>query len=406
MRKGMVFKRCCRCGAAVRERACEGCGQRALSWTFAVDAAPHGMPRRQLRRGGFPKRADARAALAGFLAAEQLGIPWEGAELTTGQYLSDWLAEVASGGSIRPTTAKAYEVAIRVHIVPALGRMPLRQLSRGVITDMYSGLRSRGYDRHGRASLSPKGVHNVHLTLHRALQDAVADRLIPSNPAARAHRMARSRPPVRCWLPAELHRFLAAVAGEPDYAMWRMSASTGLRRGELLGLCWRDIDLEQATVCVQRQLIRNGRQMEFCHPKTPAGRRTICLDPTTISALVAHRDYQIRVGAAEGPRSDDQALVFCQKNGRPRDPDAVSHRFAEIVRQVGLPRIRLHDLRHTHATIALQAAINPKIVQERLGHASVSVTLNTYTHVLPPMHAEAATRIAELVDGVPAAAAL
>jgi integrase len=181
--------------------------------------------------------------------------------------------------------------------------------------------------------------------------------------------------------------------------MWRMSASTGMRRGELLGLRWRDIDLERGMVCVQRQLIRNGRVMEFCHPKTPAGRRTICLDVATVSELVAHQERQAEVvGTVDGFPGHDLDLVFCRKNGQPKDPDAVSHRFVELVKRLGLPRIRLHDLRHTHATIALQAAINPKVVQERLGHASVNVTLDTYTHVLPPMHRDAASRIAALVD--------
>lgn len=398
MRHGTVFKRCCRCGEAVRGNACKRCGRRALSWTFVVDAAPAGLPRRQKRRGGYATKREASAALARLLAADQLGIPWEGEELTTGQYLNDWLAEVARGGSIRPTTAKAYEVAIRIHIVPALGKVPIRMLSRGLIKDAYSALRGgRALGR--RATLSPKGVHNVHLTLHRALQDAVADRLIPANPASRAHRMSHSRPTVRFWSPGELKRFLMAVADDPDSAMWRVSASTGMRRGELLGLRWRDFDLEEGMVCIQRQLIRNGRVMEFCHPKTPAGRRTICLDPATVRALVAHRDRQAAAAAAvSDPTGQDLDLAFCRKNGQPKDPDAVSHRFAQLVTRLGLPRIRLHDLRHTHATIALQAAINPKVVQERLGHASVNVTLDTYTHVLPPMHREAASLIAALVD--------
>lgn len=163
MKRGMVFKRCCRCGAAVRGRDCQRCGRRALSWGFVVDSAPEGIPRRQKRRGGFARRAEARAALARFLAADKLGIPWGGDELTTGQNLTDWLAEVASGGSIRPTTAKAYEVALRVHIVPALGRLPIHHLSRGLIKDMYSALRG-GHALGRQATLSPKAVHNARVS--------------------------------------------------------------------------------------------------------------------------------------------------------------------------------------------------------------------------------------------------
>ena len=399
MRKGMVFKRCSRCGATVQERTCRRCGRWALRWSFVVDSAPGGSPRRQTKRGGCSSRAEARAALARFLSSERLGIPWDGDELTVGQYLTEWLADVASGGSIRPTTAKAYEVAIRVHVIPALGRVPLRQLSRGLVKDMYTTLRGSGRSPARRRTLSPKAVHHVHLTLHRALEDAVADRLIPGNPAARAHRLGHSRPPVRCWSPGELHHFLLVVAKDADAAMWRLSASTGVRRGELLGLRWRDIDLARGTMCIQRQLIRNGRVVEFCYPKTPAGRRTICLDPETLRILVLHRELRAGcITAVDEPCGGELDLVFPGKNGQPRDPDAVTHRFAQLISRHGLPRIRLHDLRHTHATIALQAAINPKVVQERLGHASVNVTLDTYTHVLPPMHMEAASRIAALVD--------
>jgi integrase len=319
-------------------------------------------------------------------------------DVTTGQYLATWHADISRGGSIRPTTAKAYDVAIRVHIVPRLGRVPLRLLSRSLIKEMYADLQIRGRARPPAGGLSPKAIHNIHLTFHRALDDAVEDGLIPTNPSNRAHRMGHSLPTVRCWSPSELHRFLVAVEGEPDYPLWRLAANTGMRRGELLGLRWSDLDLDRGQVSVQRQLVRNGDSVEFGHPKTAAGRRTVCIDSATAEVLAAHRRQQ-----SEGRRQSEgfTQLVFCRADGQPRDPDAVTHQFIERAIRAGLPRIRLHDLRHTHASIALQAEINPKVVQERLGHASVKVTLDTYTHVLPPMHRAAASRIAALVDGSP-----
>jgi len=151
-------------------------------------------------------------------------------------------------------------------------------------------------------------------------------------------------------------------------------------------------------VTVERQLVRNGDHLEFAHPKTAAGHRTICLDAATIAALLERRRCQ--AGLSDGDQEGDgTALVFGRPDGRPRDPDTVTHQFRVEAERAGMPRIRFHDLRHTHATIALQAAINPKVVQERLGRASVKVTLDTYTHVLPPLHQEAAARIAALVDG-------
>ncbi|MDQ6947897.1 MAG: site-specific integrase [Actinomycetota bacterium] len=320
------------------------------------------------------------------------------AEMTTGQYLTEWLVSVAPGGSIRPTTAKAYAVAIRVHVIPRLGRVPLQQLSRKLVKELYDHLFLHGRARPPRGGLSIKAVHNIHLTLHRALEDAVDDGLLRSNPTTRAHRMGHSLTTVRCWTPAELRSFVEGLRADPDFALWRLAAATGMRRGELLGLMWRDFDFRLGRVTIQRQLIRNGDRIEFAHPKTAAGRRTICLDTVTIVALLERRrglamdTNDVNAGLRDG-------LVFGRQDGRPRDPDAVTNKFRAEVKRAGLPRIRLHDLRHTHATIALQAAINPKVVQERLGHASVRVTLDTYTHVLQPMHGEAASRIAALVDG-------
>jgi len=362
-----------------------------------IDVHAAGFPRRQKKLGGFETRSAAQTAMLEFVAAQR-DARESATEMTTGQYLTEWLVSVAAGGSIRPTTAKAYAVALRVHVIPRLGRVPLELLSRKLVKELYDHLFLHGRARPPRGGLSIKAVHNVHLTLHRALEDAVDDGLISSNPATRAHRMGHSLPAVRFWTPAELRSFLEGLRADPDFALWRLAAATGMRRGELLGLMWRDFDFRLGRVTIQRQLIRNGDRIEFAHPKTAAGRRTICLDNLTIAALLERRRGLAR-DTNDVNAGERDGLVFGRQDGRPRDPDAVTNKFRAEVERAGLPRIRLHDLRHTHATIALQAAINPKVVQERLGHASVRVTLDTYTHVLQPMHEEAASRIAALVDG-------
>ncbi|MGI8608892.1 MAG: site-specific integrase [Candidatus Dormibacteria bacterium] len=220
--------------------------------------------------------------------------------------------------------------------------------------------------------------------------------MLPNNPSNRGHRLGHVVSAGRCWSPAELRQFLVEVSDERDYPLWRLAACTGMRRGELLGLRWSDLDFDRATLVVVRQLVRNGAVVELVSPKTPAGRRTVFIDPVTLAALSAYRASELEARSAVGIGPD---LVFCTVKGRPRDPDSVTHQFIARGVRAGLPRIRLHDLRHTHATIALQAQINPKVVQERLGHASVRVTLDTYTHVLQPMHRDAANRIAGLIDG-------
>jgi integrase len=320
--------------------------------------------------------------------------------LTTGEYLSAWSEAVAGDGSIRPATAKTYDVAVRVHIVPVLGSVPLQQLTRNAIRALYETLRESGRARGAPGGLAPKAVYNVHLTLHRALEDAVADGLLRYNPAARAHRPTGATIEMRVWSSVQLRQFLASVEHEATFPLWRLAATTGMRRGELLGLSWGDVDLDKARLTVRRQLIRMGRRTGFGRPKTEAGRRCISLDPTTVEVLRRHK-CRHAVTWRDDELSDpaELDLVFCRADGNGRDPDVVSHQFADLVRLAGLPKIRLHDLRHTHATLALQAGVHPKVVQERLGHASVKVTLDTYSHVMPPMHQEAATRVAAIVDG-------
>lgn len=293
MRRGWTFKRCCRCGVGVKGHKCSRCGWSIFTWTFVVDIAPVGYPRQQRKTGGFATKGAAIAAMTRFLVEREEGIQIDRSSLTTGQYLTAWLSGVAAGGSIRATTAKAYDVAIRVHISPRLGRVPLAQLSRKLIKELYETLRLRGRARVpvGRG-LSTKAVHNIHLTLHRALEDAVEDGLLRSNPAARAHRMGATGNEMRPWTSNELHRFLTTVEDQPNFALWRLAACTGMRCGELLGLRWRDLDLDEGLVAVQRPLLRNGDAVGFGQPKTAAGRRTICLDPTTVEVLRRHQARQ------------------------------------------------------------------------------------------------------------------
>jgi hypothetical protein len=211
MRTGRTYRRCCGCGRTVTARHCATCGSGAYTWTFVVDVAAKGCPRQQKKKGGFVTRSEAVAAM-NRLQLELADGTYVGLTyLTTGEYLSAWSEAVAVDGSIRPTTAKTYDVAIRVHIVPALGSVPLQQLTRNAIRRLYETLRESGRARGAPGGLAPKAIYNVHLTLHRALEDAVADGLLRYNPAARAHRPTRSKTEMRVWSSAQLHQFLASV---------------------------------------------------------------------------------------------------------------------------------------------------------------------------------------------------
>jgi integrase len=202
---------------------------------------------------------------------------------------------------------------------------------------------------------------------------------------------------MRCWTSAQARAFLAGVKGDSLEPFWRLALATGMRRGELLGLKWGDIDSPKARVAVRRAIaVIDGVPIES-EPKTRRGRRTIPIDETSLAVLKQQRVRDLERALLLGRRLSDEDYVFSTADGGPLNPDAVSKRFRRLARAADLPLIRLHDLRHTHATLALEAGIHPKVVSERLGHGSVAITLDTYSHAVPSLESEAAERIEELL---------
>jgi integrase len=201
---------------------------------------------------------------------------------------------------------------------------------------------------------------------------------------------------MRTWTAQQLAAFLAATRDDRLHALWHRLALTGMRRGEALGLQWDDIDLEAASLSARQALIPNGGEVVMSEPKTARGRRVIALDPGTVAVLKGQAARQLAEQAQVRSWSDT-GLIFTREDGEALHPEVASRFFRQAVKRALLPAIRLHDLRHTHATLALRAGIHPKVVSERLGHASVSITLDTYSHAIPAMQEEAAARIAELV---------
>lgn len=396
MRRGLVFRRCTKCGSRVTDRRCERCNGERSTWAYAVDVAPKGAARQQKTKAGFATKAEAVAAVARLQTEKEDGTYVEPSKLTVRAYLEGWLAGLSAP---RASTRSSYEVITRVHLLPIIGSVPLQQLTRARVKALYEELHQSGRANGPRGGLSVKSVHNVHLCLRKALADAVDDGLLRANPAERAHRLPNDRAEMATWTAAELRQFLAATE-QPNFALWRLASNTGMRRGELLGLRWSDVDLEAGRLSVRQQLVRAGKQVAFGPPKTKAGRRSITLDGVTVDVLRSHRARQneegrLRLGT--GYRSDLD-LVFARPDGSPTDPDVISQQFEAATRRASVKRIRLHDLRHTHASLALQAGIHPKVVQERLGHSSIAVTLDRYSHVIPALHEDAAARIAAVVD--------
>jgi integrase len=240
-------------------------------------------------------------------------------------------------------------------------------------------------------------VRYLHTILNKALSDAIRLGHISVNPAVAADPPSprATRPPVfPVWSPAELARFLESAKHDPHYVAFHLAAATGLRRGELLGLRWCDLDLAVGELHVVQTIVEVAHEVEVSPPKTAQSRRVVALDARTCQILARHR----AVAAARTTDFDDDNLMFTTAGGEPIHPALFSYYFKRRVQLAGVRRIRLHDLRHTHATHALRAGVHPKVVSERLGHSTITITLDTYSHVLPSMQREAAEAVAALLD--------
>jgi integrase len=274
---------------------------------------------------------------------------------------------------------------VRLHVTPVLGGRRLVAVTPSMVNGLYADLLEKG--------LSPRAVQHVHVVLGRAFEDAVKWGRLARNPVRQADAPKPQRCDMKTWSAVELESFLlwcktASYKCASYLPVYLLAATTGMRRGEVLGLRWRDVDLQKCTLTVTQSLVGNRREFYFQAPKTTAGLRTITLDVETVTALKSHRIATL-----------SQDLVFCEEDGAPLNPTAVSAAFQDAVRLSGLPRIRFHDLRHTYATLSLQAGINPKTVQERLGHTHVAITLGIYTHVTESDHRQAAEAVAAVIFG-------
>ncbi|HET9690024.1 MAG TPA: tyrosine-type recombinase/integrase [Acidimicrobiales bacterium] len=349
--------------------------------------------RRQKWVGGFRTKREAEAALTAALGRLQAGQFADPGRTTVGEFLEHWLDSVAP--TLRETTAASYRATCVNWVIPSIGSLRLASLTPGHLTQLYASLTTNGGT--GGRPLSARSVRYAHVVLGRAMKDAVEWGMLARNPVRSAHPPRVDQPVMRVWDVAQARQFIASVAGDRLEAMWVVLITTGLRRGEAAGLRWEDVDFDAGTLAVRRALVSVGYEVKVTEPKTAKGRRSVALDDLTVRALRAHRARQAEEALAAGDLWERTGYVFVRDDGRPLHPERIGVMFAQRVKASGLPPIRLHDLRHTSATLALAAGVHPKIVQERLGHASISITLDTYSHVVAGLQHEAAQRVADLL---------
>lgn len=376
--------------------------KRGNSWCVVLDVGRDAETgkRRQSWRSGFRTRREAERALTEQLGRLERGGYVELSRLTVAAYLTEWLAAIETRG-LRPATLSSYRMFVEKHLIPRLGSIPLQQLSASHLNACYADMLASGR-RNGNGGLSPRTVRYAHSVIRKALADAVRWNRSARNVADTADppRKAATRTAPKTWTAGELRHFLDHVDEDRLAAAWRLAASTGLRRGEVLGLAWTALDLEAGRLAVRQTLGLVDYQPRLAQPKTDRSRRQVALDPDTVTVLREHRRRQIeeRLAAGEAWTNADD-LVFTNALGGPIHPQAFSEAFERHGAAAGLPKIPLHGLRHTHATLALQAGIHPKVVSDRLGHYSAAFTLDTYSEAIPALQESAAETVAALVRG-------
>jgi integrase len=299
------------------------------------------------------------------------------------RYLADtWLPHAAT--RVRATTLRRYDALLRVHVVPRIGDVKLSKLRPSHVQSVVDGMIAE--------KAAAASVLQAHRVLSSALGQALRWQLIAVNPCPAVRPPRPDRAPLRVPTPEQTRAILAAAASVYEIPVL-LAATTGMRRGEILGLQWSSVDLENGRIRVAQTLQKVTGEVRFVAPKTDKSRRSVSLPASTVERLRRHRVEQAERRLLMGAAWRDLDLVVDDGRGDHLDPDSLTHAFAKIAKAVGLPRVRLHDLRHAFATTLLVAGVHPKVVSEALGHSSVAFTMDVYSHILPTMGEQVASAI-------------
>jgi integrase len=300
---------------------------------------------------------------------------------TAGQFLEYWLEEVHKP-AVRLHTYVSYRRFLDNHILPEIGHIPLRRLTAEQVQALYSHKLKEG--------LSPKSISVMHGLLHTALAQAVRWRRVSYNVCDDVRPPRLIKREAHSLNPEQAQKLLEAAKGHRLEVLLTLAITTGMRRGEIVGLKWQDIDFETRSLHVCRTVdCLGGYGFTVSEPKTATGKRKISLPHFVIAMFKEHRAHQLEARLKAGPAWEDHDIVFCDARGRFLDPNYLHRLFQQFLMEAGLLPMRFHDLRHSAATILLSMGVNPKVIQELLGHSRISVTLDIYSHVLPGMQDEA-----------------
>lgn len=348
---------------------------------------PDGTRRRKTAYG--KTRKEVGAKLAKMQATSRSGIAATPGRLTVKAFLEAWMRDVQEP-RLSPATYQTYEGYIRNHIVPALGSKPLGQLTASELRE-FLGAKTR----EGKSAATIKQIHAI---VRSALQHAMREDLVPRNVAKLVVVSNPVRQEVEPLTPEEAKQLLATAADHPWEALWTLYIGLGLRRGEALGLTWGDIDLEAGRLRIVQSLQRSRGELRLKSPKTDTSRRRIVLPAFCTDALRRHHTSERVKLASLGLPMGSETLAFTSQVGTPIEPRNVNRAFVALLDCAGLRRVKLHDLRHTCASLLLAQGVAPRVVMELLGHSAIAVTMNTYSHVIPALQDESAQQMDALLS--------
>ncbi|WP_336029050.1 tyrosine-type recombinase/integrase [Geodermatophilus sp. FMUSA9-8] len=342
------------------------------------------------------KRADVVAKVRALEAKRDAGIvEAAGRAPTVGEWLDHWLDNIAAR-KVRARTLESYRSTVRLHLRPGVGHHRLDRLQPEHLERLYGALSDKG--------LSPASILRAHRVLSRALRVASQRAKVARNVATLVDPPTVKRPETALPLSAqEARKVMAAAQTHRNAARWTVALAVGLRQSEALALRWSDVDLDNGTMSVRRGLHRiSGQGLVYEEPKADRSRRNLALPAQLVDALKAQRAAQLEERIAAGPLWEDHDLVFAQPNGRPIERKSDWRAWKALLRQAGVREVRLHDGRHTAATLLLSEGVHPRVVMEVLGHAQMRTTTDTYSHVMPALGRDAADRMGNALWGPPA----
>ena len=360
------------------------------TWQLRYDAPPDGTGRRRFVSETFKgNKKDAERALRELLATIENGGYVASDKETVAQFMVRWL-ETYAATNTTVRTLHGYRGYVERYINPTIGNIQLQSLTARHIQGLYADLLDRG--------LSSSTVAQLHRIFKQALSHAVRWGTLTRNSAAATTPPRQQRTTIGMWDIESINQFLDAAHDNRFRDVFQLAVLTGLRRSELTGLQWENVDLVTGNLRIVSTLQRiTGYGLVKGQPKTAKSRRSVALAPDAINLMHGIRGRQIEQQLKYGELWLNTGYVFTQENGSPVSPDMISIAFCALVRKTGLPHLTFHGLRHAHATLALTAGINPKIVSERLGHSTIAVTMDVYSHVLPGLQKEAALAVERLL---------